>query len=391
MARGHRPSRAHELAEVARLADTSTESVRAFFFRPGRLSVGLRQRIADAVAATGYRPGTSTKRLLDGVRVGFQLPRMAPGSTVSPVMSELLQRLVVAVQRAGGLLVPFVVDPPVPPDLDVRGGTAVERESPHLGEGGWVRTYEQSLAPEAYRDVLRKHGVSAFVLGDQRVDDARIAAMAEDGVPIVGLGEVFTRRSSGEAQLDADASFVASDYRAGVAALVQSLTDAGCSRLAHVRFADDGSGVPVSRRAAVLAAMGDQPDLAIHYEDSWTGRPAGALDRFLAEHRPEGVVCDSDELANLVWLAAERVGLQPGRQAGAGRIIVTGVDDAPVRRHRWPSLTLDYEAFMAAVVEILIKQRGSDRGVHQSYVPPVMVGPLGRDPDERLPVPPAQR
>jgi DNA-binding LacI/PurR family transcriptional regulator len=167
---------------------------------------------------------------------------------------------------------------------------------------------------------------------------------------------------------------------------VQSLREAGCVSFAHVRFAEDGSVIPSVRRAAVRAALGDAPDHEIHFERSSTDDPA--LDGFLQAHLPDGVVCDSDELANLVWRSAERIGLQPGRSPGRGRIVVTGVDDAAVRRRRpveqrWPSMTLDYPAFMQAVVDVLIARRNGDRAPQQRYVPPVLIGALGHDPEDR--------
>ena len=362
--------------------------MRAFFFRPGKLSRQLRQAIAEAVAETGYRPGTSTRSQLRGVRVGYEIPRLLPGSTASPVMARQLQLLVLALDRVGGTLLPFVVDPPAAVQAQpVFAGTSAEREDPALGQLAWLRSYQAALAPERYREHLRRHQVGAFIVNDPRVDDRRLAALADEGIVAVALAPA--RRSSPPGSEDRRISWVANDYVVGFRAIIDDLRAANRTRVAHLGFAPDGSVIPEVRREAFVQVAGERPRLELHYERSLDSSGVPAVERFLREHEIDALVCDSDDLANVAFGAAERLGRDCARSASGSRALaITGIDDAPVRRHvppecQWPTLALDEPAYYDAVIEILSRGYKGDAEPIQITVAPVVVGPMGHDPSHR--------
>ena len=358
--------------------------MRAFFFRPGKLSRRLRQAIAEAVAETGYRPGTSTRSQLSGVRVGYEIPRLLPGSTASPVMARQLQLLVLVLERVGGTLLPFVVDPPAAVQQQpVFGGTSTEREDPALSQAAWLRAYQAALAPERYREQLRRHQVSAFIVNDPRVDDRRLAALADEGVTAVSLAPA--RRSSPPDSEDRRISWVANDYVVGFRALIDDLQAANRTRVAHLGFAPDGYVIPEVRREAFKQVAGDRPRLELHYERSLDSSGVPAVERFLREQEIDALVCDSDNLANVAFSAAQRLGRDCARSASGSRALaITGIDDAPVRQHvppecRWPTLALDEHAYYDAVVDVLTRRHKGEADPIQVTVPPVLVGSLAHD------------
>jgi DNA-binding LacI/PurR family transcriptional regulator len=388
MAQRGRPSQRGELKRTAVRAGTSEESVRAFFFRPGKLSRQLRQAIAEAVAETGYRPGTSTRSQLRGVRVGYEIPRLLPGSTAGPVMARQLQLLVLVLERVGGTLLPFVVDPPAAAQAQrVFAGTSAERDDPALAQAAWLRDYQAALAPERYREQLRRHQVSAFIVNDPRVDDRRLAALADEGITAVALAPA--RRSSPPGSEDRRVSWVANDYVVGFRALIDDLRAANRTRVAHLGFAPDRSVVPEVRRDAFVQVAGERPRLELHYERSLDNSGVPAVQRFLREHKIDALVCDSDDLANVAFSAAQLLGRDCARSASGPRALaITGIDDAPVRRHvppecQWPTLALDEHAYYDAVIEVLTRRHKGEAEPIQITVAPVVVGPLGQDASHR--------
>ena len=50
-----------------------------------------------------------------------------------------------------------------------------------LGHAAWLGAYQAALAPERYREQMRRHQVSAFIVNDPRIDDRRLAALADEG------------------------------------------------------------------------------------------------------------------------------------------------------------------------------------------------------------------
>ncbi|MBO1756925.1 hypothetical protein [Allobranchiibius sp. CTAmp26] len=354
-----------------------------FFSRPGRLSPELRQSIAEAVAQVGYRPIRRPSGALKGIRVGYQMPRS--WSRPSSVMQSQLTELVRAVQTAGGLLVPFVVDVEVPGVVDVIGGTPAERADRTLGLEAWHREYAAGRTIPTYHDMIRTHGVNAFVVNDLAGDDPRLNTLRAEQVPYVALGrpQETSPRPAGSAH-----PYVETDNALGIAREVLLLWQrTGCRTFGHVGFAEDGSGVPAQRtldtrvavqgaaaRAGIVAA--EVPKLAVAYSHSRASSTStlGRILEWLESHQDlDAVVCDSDHIAYLVHEAASR---------GGRALMLTGNDDDPIRRtvfpeaQRWMTLRGDQPSAMRAAIDLLAQIRAGQTPSHRA-VPPNIIGAPG--------------
>lgn len=382
--RGGRPSRENEVDEVMRIAGASRESVRNFFHRPGRLSPEMRQRIAGAVAQTGYRPIRRAHGSLSGVAVGYQMPKF--WSEPSPVMLEQFHELLEAAQTADAHLVPFVVDPRVEGVDGVVGGTSDEQATAKGGLQGFYRQYANAMAPHLYRDMMHKRQVQMFVVNDLAVDDPRLRMLKEEGVPYVALG--FPRSESGDAR-DSDHPFVETDNRSAIIAMAGMLRESGCRTFGHVGFSDDASHVTQDRRDAVNEAVGRVPAFPISYLDSLdpddpTHR--AALAEWLRAHDVDAVLCDSDALAYMVHRAADladRSVVQDPILLHAARrrtLMLTGNDNSLHRRRvateqRWMTMSPPERAKMQATITLLshLREHGPDTVVAGVLIPPRII------------------
>lgn len=395
-----RPSRAREIDEVRALAGGVTAaSVRSFFSRPERLSPELRQRIAEAVVEVGYRPIHPRRGALAGARLGFELPRAYVGATQSRPMTRRFQDLVVASQRQGAIVVPFIVDPVVHGLTDVVGGTDDERADPQLALYGWRRRYAETLAPAEYQRVMRAAHLKGFFVDDLHVDDPRLQDLREKTVAYVAFGQPM-RTLDGAIVTDERHTFVENDNRSGIARMVRLLRGAGCRRFAHLGFQLDDSVVPYARRDAVAAAIGapvPQP-LEVHYQKISTDRPASVarivewlnLDD-LAD--VDAVICDSDSLCDLLRRAAPAAGRRLARglaaSDGTDRPLMTcGNDDAPVRTEGdadpetwWMTMHADGPRLAQKGLDLMAArlETGSTDPTSE-LVPPIIVGAPGHDP-----------
>lgn len=404
-----RPSRTAEIEQVRRIAGpgVTAASIRSFFSRPERLSADLRQRIATAVAEVGYRPRHPTRGGLDSVRIGIEIPRAYTPTGPSPIMSSQLVELILAAQRRGATLVPFVVDPVVPGVDDVAGGTEAERRVPQLGLYAWQRTYAKTLAPREYAAVMRRSRVRAFIVNDLIVDDARLQTLNDNGVAYVALGAPMRTLPDGSVGADTRHSYVEDDVDAGIAAMVHALRDAGAMRFAHLGFAPDDSVVPHARVSAVTAVVGSVPHHEVHYEliqQDHSRSVATVRDWLRAEElgSVDALICDSDSLADLVRTAAPQAGrhvVRDPRERAADRpdltpLAVCGNDAAQVRttgdrdeRTWWMTMHADGDAVADAAMDVLAARIDAGDGpAIAQLVPPIMIGMLGGPPDHRAPL-----
>lgn len=313
-------------AKVAASANTTEHVVRSFFSRPWKLSPELRQAIATAVAAHGYRPQTPSRQPLAWKVVGVEVPRSWSPYEDNIVFPAQLFALVAEVQRLGGQVTPFAVDPVLPGTSDVTGGsTAQQQESIEVGHQAWLSTYAQALAPEIYVRARRARRISGFVVFDPRRNDRRIATLIDNGIPFVVLG------------LPADPGgiiYVETDNDWGVRELIRQAQVAGCRTFAHFGFTDDGSTVPQNRRRSLVAELGSGvPRYTKDYEKSGDDAVIANLAAWLTRIRPDAVVCDSDDYAALIARAAPLAGrVVARRHVQEHDLVLTGNDDAPVRR-----------------------------------------------------------
>ncbi|WP_338857838.1 hypothetical protein WDY80_23895 (plasmid) [Gordonia hongkongensis] len=375
-----RPSTDHLLQAVCERAGASEASVKNFFNRPGRLSAEMRQRIGVAVAEVGYRPARRVENTLNGVRIGYQLPRT--WGEASPAMNAQLTELVAATQHVGAVLIPFVVDSAVRGVDDVVDGTPDERQDPILGRQAWHRRYTSTLAPAVYTELARTVNVQAFIVNDISANDPRLE-MLHDHPEFQYLAFGYPG--------DERHPYIETDNDRAISVEVELLRQTGCRTFGHVGFADDDSIIPEQRRASVRTAVGhDVPRRTVHYADTGDAESAtvNELTTWLDDHPDlDAVLCDSDKIAYLVHIAGIRVGRSlaqnpDGLQDLTNRtLMLTGNDNSEHRMRvktedRWMTLFGDSPAKMRRAVDLLAQQRAG-KPTTGTWVPPDIIGAPG--------------
>lgn len=365
-----RPSTVERYREIAGRAHRSEHSVRSFFSRLATLSGEARRDIAVAVAAVGWRPAQRGHGPLANAGVGYQVPRSWSGMD-NPIFSETLVACLVELERAGGWLAPFMVDPEVSGYVHQQG----RGPDPGVRHQDWLSEYALNLAPEVYRRMFRTRHLKAFIVNDPRTADVRLQVLDEDRIPYVVLGSPEHLQARFSADID-DA--------AGFEAMTAYMLAAGCRRsgIAHYGFTDDGTLVPPRRRAAVARALGLReeavPRLQRHYEATNDEHEVDRLLRWLLDHEPQAVVCDSDIMAALVTRAAASCGRRIRSRLGEpGTLLLAGCDDAPIRHllpERWMTLRQPSQLWARSAVQLLAEAMvgGHPR---RALVPPTVVDP----------------
>ncbi len=367
-----RPSTTDRYRDIAQRAHRSEHSVRSFFSRPATLSAQARRDIAAAAAAVGWRPAQRGHGPLANAGVGYQIPRSWSGADNS-IFSAILIACLVELERAGGWLAPFMVDPEV---LGYVHGQVLGPD-PGIPHQDCLSDYALNLAPEVYRRVFRTRHLKAFIVNDPRTADARLKALDEDRVPYVVLGSPEHPQTRFSVDID---------HVQGFEAMTAHLLAAGCRRseLAHYGFTDDGTLVPPRRRAAVARALGVReeavPRLQRHYEATNDEHEIARLTRWLADQEPQAVVCDSDSMAALVARAAAGCGRRVRSRLGEpGALLLAGCDDAPIRQaqastDRWMTLRQPAPLWARSTVQLLAEASSGVQPRH-ILVPPTVVDP----------------
>ncbi|KAF0965403.1 LacI family DNA-binding transcriptional regulator [Rhodococcus sp. T7] len=382
-----RPSTEAQINEVCKHAGVERDTVQNFFNRPGLLSPSTRQRVASAVAATGYRPARRTRGSLSGVRIGYELPRS--WTTPSPVMLEQFEALVSEVQDRRGLVVPFVVQPEVPGVNDVGGGSAAERDDPGLRLDGWHREYARTLALPTYHEAMKAHKLRAFVVNDLQVDDQRLAGLRKEGVAYVALGRP---RGSDE---DMQHPHVENDNARGIIEMINLMEEAGCVQFMHLGFDDDGSNVPPARRDTISDRLGTIPQKRIHYQNSLHPHRSEveSTARWISEHAgADAILCDSDAIAYIAHQAATLAGRGTTRSKLTPRdhdhkpLMLAGNDNSFYRTlvepdQQWMTMQGDKIGLMRAAVDLLESRLSGKDENAAILMPPEIVGAPGRPSD----------
>lgn len=296
--RGPSPHGHVTLAEVARHAGVSAQSVSNALNSPDRVAPATRARILAAVEELGYRPNRAARSLrnrssrLIGVKV-----EPTRGDRAALLLDEFLHALAEAAATLGCHLILCQADDP---DGELK----------------------------AYRELLDTTSVDAFVLTSTHRGDPRVAALREWGVPCATFGRSWDG--------DPDLAWVDVDGRHGIAAATEHCAAQGHRRIAHLGW-PGGSETGRDRRAGWEEACerrGLRADLLAEEPDELeAGRRAAH--RLLDLPDPAtALVCSSDTLA----LGALRALAERGLRAGE-HVAVTGFDDSPAAAVGTPSLT----------------------------------------------------
>ncbi len=296
--RGPAPHGHVTLADVARAAGVSAQSVSNALHRPEKVAEKTRAQILAAVDRLGYRPNRSARALRSRrthVLAVSVLP--SPPDRAAPLLDQFLHALSEAANRVGNHVL-------------------------------LCRADDQAGEVAAFRDLLTTTSVDAVVLTGSHRDDERIAALRQWGVPFATFGRSWDG--------DDGVPWVDVDGRAGLHQATTHLAEQGHRVIGHLGWPDD-SDIGHDRRLGWLAgcaAAGLAPGPEVSAADAFQAAYDAALRLLADERRPTAVACSSDTLALGVLRAAVERGLVVGRD-----LAVTGFDDSPAAALTTPPIT----------------------------------------------------
>ncbi|MBO3752804.1 LacI family DNA-binding transcriptional regulator [Streptosporangiaceae bacterium NEAU-GS5] len=273
------------IADVARAAGVSRQTVSNALNAPGVVREETRRRVLDVVEELGYRVNQAARQMRTG-RSRLIAIRIDPDQdgVSGSVHDRFLHGLTEAAAKAGYRVLLYTAD-----------GDAAE------------------IA--AFEDLLGAHEPDAFVLASTHHGDRRISWLLDNDLRFVTFGRPWSDLPN------ARHPWVDVDGAAGTAAATRHLLAAGHRRIGFVGW-PPGSGVGDDRQAGwatTLASAGIAAAGLIRVAtDGVATGEAAARDLLTANPDVTALVCASDSLA----LGAR----------AAGPVAVTGFDDTPVAR-----------------------------------------------------------
>lgn len=276
-----------KLKDIARELGLSPATVSRALNGYPEVGEATRERVREVAARLGYAPNPIARRLVGGRSgfVGMVVPKVGD-VTVDPSFVEIV----------AGMSEALAVH-----DLDLVISVDT-REDPR----------------ETYRRLIARNTLDGFVVAAPLRDDTRITMLREAGVPFVVHGP------AGE-----EDDFYDIDNRGAGRLAAEHLIGLGHHEIAflngpsHLAYAQDRRrGFEEALRAASLDAAGD-----LLWHDAPTHQTGERLaDRLLGmgNRRPTAILCSSTAIASGVYAAAEKRGLEVGRD-----ISVMAHDDAP--------------------------------------------------------------
>lgn len=265
------------IADVARDAGVSRQTVSNVLNSPEIVKEETRQRVLASVEALGYRVSAAARQMRTG-RSRLLAVRIEPTQDGMNVFDRFLHGLTESAARAGYRVLLY---------------TATDDRS--------------EIA--AFDELLGEFEPDGFVLTSTHHGDVRTSWLAERGLPFVTFGRPWGAPEGGHPWVDVDGA-------AGTEAATRHLLDAGHRRIGFIGW-QPGSGVGDDRRegwARVLAALG-LPAESIDTENG-TAAEGEAAAHELVQAGATALVCVSDSVA----LGALQATAVP----------VIGFDDTPV-------------------------------------------------------------
>jgi DNA-binding LacI/PurR family transcriptional regulator len=275
------------IADVARAAGVSRQTVSNALNAPSRLRAETLHRVLVAVGDLGYRPNRAARSLRrrESRLVGLHIHPPRAGRAGS-VLDRFLHALVEHSAESGYHVLVFA---------------AGDDEIP------------------AYHELLGTTAVDAFVLADTRRKDVRVRWLVCHHAPFVAFG-----RPWGDAP---EHAWVDVDGAAGIAQAVDHVVERGHRRVGYVGWTD-GSDLGNERRSGWSDACRrhgvDHEGLEARCADRIDAGDAGAGQLLDRDDPPSALVCASDSLAMGALRALESRAMVPGRD-----VAVTGFDDTP--------------------------------------------------------------
>jgi DNA-binding LacI/PurR family transcriptional regulator len=285
------------IADVAQRAGVSKGAVSFALNGRSGVSSATRQRILDVAAELGWAPNRQARAL----------------------STSRASALGLVVARAPELL---GADPFFPTFI-----AGVEKVLAARDQALVLQVVTSPAAEEAgYRRLARDGRVDGVLVVDLRRDDARIALLAEIGLPAVTLNrpDVPTPFPS-----------VILDDRPGITAAVRHLIDLGHTAIAHVAGPEPYLHA-AARRQAFLDAMADAglPGRVVDGDFTAAGGRAATQRLLDAPDRPTAIVFANDVMALAAVAAAAELGVRIPDD-----LSVTGYDDTDLAGYVHPALT----------------------------------------------------
>ena len=292
--------RAPVMADVARLAGVSQQTVSRVVNGSPHLRPHTRLRVQQAIDQLGYRPNSAARALVRG-RTGI-LGVISTGSVHFGPAS--IQRTVDEAARQAGLFASSLSMPELTRDLL---DDAVEH--------------------------LRHQRVEGIIIIAGQDEAVELARSPKVGVPIVVV----------EGDLSRAAWTVGVDQAAGARAATQHLLDLGHREIAHIAGPANWGEARARRDgwSDTLQAAGLRPLPPVHVD--WTAAAGHQAGRVLAQRREiTAIFAASDQIAIGLLRALD----QAGRRVPAD-VSVVGFDDLPESTYLCPPLTTVRQDFAA--------------------------------------------
>ncbi|MWV48484.1 LacI family DNA-binding transcriptional regulator [Rathayibacter sp. VKM Ac-2803] len=318
------------VADVARVAGVSRQTVSNVLNSPAIVRAATRERVEAAIADLNYRPHASARRLRTrkSGTIGIRMDRVLDG-----VSGSLLDRFLHAVTE----------------QADERGMRILLYTA---------RSPEEEIAQIGrLRDGA---DVDAFVLTSTFYGDPRTAWLIDQGVPFVTFGRPW----GVDDENDPQHLWVDVDGASGVAQATEHLVTEGCTRIAFLGW-PDGSATGDDRRSGwervLRERLPESPLTVAAAEDDVQRARSAAMTLLRDEPGIDGLVCASDSLALGASMAAVAV--------GRAQLPIVGFDNTPVAAAvGLSSVEQDLGAVAAGVLELLLGEHGDDV-VHRELAP----------------------
>ncbi|MFC5827727.1 LacI family DNA-binding transcriptional regulator [Nonomuraea insulae] len=285
------------IADVARRASVSRQTVSNVLNSPGLVREETRERVRQAVEELGYRVNQAARRMRTG-RSRLLAVRIEQTQDGMNVFDRFLHGLTRSAAKAGYRVILYTAD-------DDRSEIAT------------------------FDDLLGAYEPDAFVLTSTHYGDVRTSWLAERELAFVTFG-----RPWGSPEGDAH-PWVDVDGAAGTAAATRHLLDAGHRRIGFIGW-PEGSGVGDDRRNGWTRALEDAgPTTHPKLEDASLMRRANLQDAGGLERRTDGSAAEGEAAARELIAAGATalVCVSDSVALGAlqaGPVPVIGFDDTPV-------------------------------------------------------------
>ena len=256
------------LADVARLAGVSRQTVSNVVRGTGRVGEDTRVRVAAAIAETGFTPHRGAASLRSGRadRLAYLVPAGEPRAE-NTILMDFLQHLVGAAAQRGQQVLVVQAD---------RSDVAV------------------------LDDVVRTRSVDGMVLSAVVEDDPRVTHLQRLGVRFVCFGRTL------------QGAWVDVDNRDGMRRATRAVLDLGHRRVAFVGYLSPRRW-DLDREEGYSDAI-NEARLRRRVVTVDSDEPAAAIQQLLTkQNRPTALVTGSDVLAAACYAAAPRAGLKVGR------------------------------------------------------------------------------